>query len=339
MKSQWMAAGAALALAGVLASSSASSAKPGDLPAENGIQCPDGADDPVQRKFSIELGITPKGFTLKLSAAQAAPEAPILIDPLMPAYVEQMLYHLGDALARPERYFRLDRLLSQLPDLRGSAAEGNAATPQPKPAVVAARAPIVTPVEARLFEPVQVRIRNVPMQQALKNLAHASALRIVPDYRALRDAGVDLDAPVSLPIENSSVHVALQQLLQAAKLTIQIDGDVVKVTVPQKGRLRSDAQIRAEANAIQAQRLFETGERLRRDGEFEQARTCYQQAHLLTPTTLHGRMAIVRLEELEERLREVFEEQGGPGRNADPEQVYRDMHRRSIPLGLVEISH
>ena len=85
----------------------------------------------------------------------------------------------------------------------------------------------------------------------------------------------------------------------------------------------------------QAQRLFEVAERLRRSGNYEKARVTYQQVHLLTPTSRLGRLAIDRLQEVEERMREPFEESG----DDDPEALFRDMRENSVPLGLVELSY
>jgi hypothetical protein len=94
-----------------------------------------------------------------------------------------------------------------------------------------------------------------------------------------------------------------------------------------------------------AQRIFELAERHRRSGEYDVARKLYQQVHLFSPTTLHGRIAITRIIEVEERMREVerirdaSEEQQIPGRGDDPEQAFRDMHQRTVPLGLVRVSY
>lgn len=91
--------------------------KPADLPANNQIECPDCSDDPVQRKFSLELEVTPKGITLKVEAGLAQPEQAPPIDAVLPAFVEQWLQHAGDALRRPDRSVSLDCLLGKLPYL------------------------------------------------------------------------------------------------------------------------------------------------------------------------------------------------------------------------------
>ena len=60
MESKWKAASVALALAAILMGAPAAWAKPGDLPAEQVIECD---DDPPTGKLEIELNITPRGIT------------------------------------------------------------------------------------------------------------------------------------------------------------------------------------------------------------------------------------------------------------------------------------
>lgn len=81
----------------------------------------------------------------------------------------------------------------------------------------------------------------------------------------------------------------------------------------------------------QARRMFEMAERCRRDGKREQARTCYEEAHLLSPTSRHGRLAIQRLVELE-AIDDASEEQEEP--SAPAERPLLKLH--ALPLGLVE---
>lgn len=214
---------------------------------------------------------------------------------LVPLYIEQLLSYVGEAF--------------------GCAAGSNA------PLAQNGKNADTRTLETRLFEQVNVRIENVPLRQALKNLAHVSGVPMVLDAALNR---VQLDAPVTLMVEHTSAHTALQQLLHSVRLGYVIENDVVKITTPQG----------LTANDLQAQRLFETAERLRRGSKHDQARRLYQQVHLLTPTTLHGRMAIVRLGEMEERLRNAAEEA-----TDDKEEMFRELRERSIPLGLVELSY
>ena len=65
MKRSWWSAFAVLAIALGIANGPRSWATPPALPDANQSQCSEVGDEPVQRRFSIELGITSKGVTLK----------------------------------------------------------------------------------------------------------------------------------------------------------------------------------------------------------------------------------------------------------------------------------
>jgi hypothetical protein len=324
MKRHLVATSAAFALVLSLVTGPASGAKPADLPAEKpGSQaqlgnqaCAECGEKTPHGSITLGWDLFTGGITVRVQVTPAKVEPPVNIDALcpslVPVYLEQLLKYVGAALTNGQRM------------------EAEAARAQKARAML----------ETRLFEPVNVKIKNVPLRQAIKNLACASGVRMAPDYADLKAGRVDLDAPVSLAVENTSLHTALQQLLDPLRLTYAIEDGMLKITRMEKQMgCPSGAALAARAKNHEAQRIFEIGERCRRNGEYGKARTCYQQVHLLTPTTLHGRVAIVRLIEIEERMRESSEEQGGPGRVDDPKQVYRDMRDRSIPLGLVEVSY
>jgi hypothetical protein len=316
MKRHLFAASAVLALFLSLVTGPTSWGKPADLPAESDIQCAECGEKIPHGSITLGWDLFTGGITVRVKVTPAKVEPPVNIDALWPslapAYLEQLLKYVGEALANGQR-------------LEAEAAR-----------VQKARAML----ETRLFEPVNVKIKNVPLRQAIKNLAYASGVRMAPDHADLKAGRVNLDAPVSLAVENTSLHTALQQLLDPLRLSYEIEDGMLKITRMEKQMgFPSAAELAARAKNQEAQRMFEIAERCRRTGEYGKARACYQQVHLLTPTTLHGRVAIVRLIEVEERMRESSEEQGSPGRNDDPEQVYREMRERSIPLGLVEVSY
>lgn len=89
-----------------------------------------------------------------------------------------------------------------------------------------------------------------------------------------------------------------------------------------------------DQGTAQAQRLFDMAETYRRLGLYGSARFYFQRVHSLQPTTPLGRLAIERLTEVEDRLRDA-EESG----NEDPDQVYRRMQQNTMPLGLVELTY
>ena len=102
MKSQLFVAGVVVALVASLVAAPQSMAKPGDLPAQNGIECSEGGDGPVKGKFSIELDFTAKGISLKFGAGLVKPTAgpTTTIDTVMPAFFDQVLAHVGQSCPR-----------------------------------------------------------------------------------------------------------------------------------------------------------------------------------------------------------------------------------------------
>ena len=83
----------------------------------------------MQGRFSIELGITPKGVTLKFGAGLAMPETPAVIDAvcpiIVPAYVQTLLQRLKSGLGR----LALDRI-NELEDRLREAEESSAMDPE-----------------------------------------------------------------------------------------------------------------------------------------------------------------------------------------------------------------
>jgi hypothetical protein len=72
-------------------------------------------------------------------------------------------------------------------------------------------------------------------------------------------------------------------------------------------RVRRDAHLPAMApHDAEAARLLALGERCRQIGDHAQAAVCFEEAHLVSPTSIAGRLAIDRLREME------FERFGGP---------------------------
>lgn len=66
-----------------------------------------------KNRLSIELGLSPRGITLKVDVTKAPPEAPVLIDPMLPACLEQLLHHFADVWRRPDRFVNVEMLLSR----------------------------------------------------------------------------------------------------------------------------------------------------------------------------------------------------------------------------------
>ena len=137
MLKRWIALGFWLALIGGFTTGARAWAKPGDLPANNHVECPE-CGEPGTRKFSLELKITPKGVDVQVGFDNLQPESLPAIDPLFPAFVEYWLQHTSDALTHPERVVNFEQLWKALPYTRAlaNATDRQSGTPKtPAPVV------------------------------------------------------------------------------------------------------------------------------------------------------------------------------------------------------------
>ena len=158
-------------------------------------------------------------------------------------------------------------------------------------------------------------------------------------FDGLRRAVEGLRVEVELVLPGGEAPVALDALLPTLLPPLLADGarrELMDEEVP-TGRY------------AEARHIFQLGESCRRQGDLDKARTCYEEAHLLSPTSRFGRLAMQRLHELEQ-LRDAGETQEEPRRaptHDEPplpdgkgaEQSYQKMLERSQPLGLVERSY
>lgn len=87
----------------------------------------------------------------------------------------------------------------------------------------------------------------------------------------------------------------------------------------------------------QIRHLFDVADHYRRTGLYDAARFCFQRVHLLSPTSRLGQLAIERLQEIEDRLRES--EQSEPSRKDEGGPQSRDIRNGTMPLGLVVVTY
>jgi hypothetical protein len=116
MMKSWIAASTLLVV--LLMPGSSAWAKPADLPSHNEIECSAFGDEPMPRKFELELEISPRGVTLKFGVSAAKPMATPSLDMVLPAYVEQWLQHMGDAVTRPGRAMNWSGFLGPIAPLQ-----------------------------------------------------------------------------------------------------------------------------------------------------------------------------------------------------------------------------
>src|SRR5262249_13680230 len=90
-------------------------------------------------------------------------------------------------------------------------------------------------VEQRLRKPISLGFRDVPLRQVVRDLTNASGVPVVLDEQALRCAAVNLDAPLSIEVDNIDLKSALKIVLDKVGLRFIVEDDAIKITVPDRG--------------------------------------------------------------------------------------------------------
>jgi type II secretory pathway component GspD/PulD (secretin) len=98
--------------------------------------------------------------------------------------------------------------------------------------------PIEQSIERKLMSPIPpVNFKDVPLKQAIEDLGTLSnGVNFYTDTAALNAAGVNLEQPLSLKVENISLKSALNLLLKQAKLTYLIKDEVLQITTEDEAR-------------------------------------------------------------------------------------------------------
>ena len=98
-------------------------------------------------------------------------------------------------------------------------------SPQPK------LSPRERAIEYRLSRPITLHMKDRPLLEALKDISAISGIQIVPDISALEAERINLNAPLSISVENIELGFALKVLLEPLQLTCFIENDVLKITI------------------------------------------------------------------------------------------------------------
>ncbi len=95
-------------------------------------------------------------------------------------------------------------------------------------------------IHARLRERVSLTFKDTPLTQVIADLAKLTGLNVVPDTRALHEAGIRLDRPVTLSVNDIPLQSALNLLLKSVRLTYVVGDNVLSITTPTaaRGRIR-----------------------------------------------------------------------------------------------------
>ncbi|MBI3822486.1 MAG: hypothetical protein HY289_07380, partial [Planctomycetes bacterium] len=85
-------------------------------------------------------------------------------------------------------------------------------------------------IEKRLREPISLNFKNVPLRDVVKDLTAASGVPVLLDMRALRRNNIDLDATVSVEVDDVSMNTALDLLFGPLDLGHVIQDDVIIIS-------------------------------------------------------------------------------------------------------------
>jgi hypothetical protein len=94
-------------------------------------------------------------------------------------------------------------------------------------------------IERRLDANVSLKFEEVPLGTVIDNLRTMQGIDIVPDVRALQDAGVSLREPLTFHVDNMTLRSALKLLLKPIALTYVIQDEALWITTPELARGKS----------------------------------------------------------------------------------------------------
>src|SRR5262249_51738862 len=96
------------------------------------------------------------------------------------------------------------------------------------------RTPGEKAIEHKLMSPSSVNFKETPLRDAIDYLRTQNAINIVPDVAALKEAGVSLEQPLSLAVENVSLKSILNTLANQVNLTWMIKDEMLQITTHER---------------------------------------------------------------------------------------------------------
>ncbi len=91
-------------------------------------------------------------------------------------------------------------------------------------------------IERKLTVPISLSCSNQPLREVIEYIRGDQGINIFIDEPALADKGIQLDAPVTIKLDNISMKSALKLLLSMVHLTYVVADDVLKITTEDQAR-------------------------------------------------------------------------------------------------------
>ncbi|MHB1421877.1 MAG: type II secretion system protein GspD [Gemmataceae bacterium] len=111
-------------------------------------------------------------------------------------------------------------------------------------------------IERKLTVPVSLSHVNTPLRQIIEDLHGDYGINIFVDEPALAEKGIQLEAPVSIKLDNIALKSALKLLLNLAHLTYVVTDDVLKITTPEQARGKLELKVYPVADLVIAVENF-----------------------------------------------------------------------------------
>jgi len=89
-------------------------------------------------------------------------------------------------------------------------------------------------IEKRLREPISLNLKNVPLKQAVKDIAVAAGVIVYLDLEDMRRSRINIDAAVSLSVDGIPLKSALNFLFDSLGLTYVVENDAIKIMTAEK---------------------------------------------------------------------------------------------------------
>ncbi len=127
---------------------------------------------------------------------------------------------------------RLHAFGERLPMPREGGAEEQAIPEPKKRSDVKQRA-----IEQRMRQPINFQLKEMPLTRAMEDLAEIAGVPIVLDLKAIKDARISLDAPITFKASDIDMKTALNLMLRDFDLAFVIENEALLITTKSGGSL------------------------------------------------------------------------------------------------------
>jgi hypothetical protein len=118
----------------------------------------------------------------------------------------------------------------------GPAAKG----PAPRPPAISEK------MQQLLLAQTEIDLADTPLREVAAYFADRHQIEIRFDEKAIRDAGLTADAPVTVQLKRTTLRSALRLAVSKAKLAYVVEGDAIVITTPEAAKTPPSAKVPAK---------------------------------------------------------------------------------------------